>query len=75
MGISSIHLLKTFLDPSQMSNFAVMWQVVIHMTLVVSALVIALSNKLTSIIIRNEKPSHSHEVTGPSSRSNNSLLD
>ena len=46
IGISSIHLLRTFIEPSQMDNFAVMWQVVIHMTLVFSALLIAYTNKL-----------------------------
>ncbi len=54
IGISSIHLLKTFLNPDQMSNLAVMWQVIIHMTLVVSALMIAISNKLTATT-RHEK--------------------
>jgi uncharacterized protein (TIGR00645 family) len=43
--ISSIHLLRTFIDPSQKENFAVMWQVVIHLTLVVSAIMIALTNR------------------------------
>lgn len=47
IGISSIHLLKTFLEPGQRSNYEIMWQVVIHMTLVASALLIALTNKLT----------------------------
>jgi uncharacterized protein (TIGR00645 family) len=46
ISISSIHLLRTFIDPSQYDNFAIMWQVIIHLTLVVSAVCIALSNKL-----------------------------
>ncbi len=45
VSISSIHLLRTFIDPSQQDNFAIMWQVIIHITLVLSALCIALSNK------------------------------
>jgi uncharacterized protein (TIGR00645 family) len=45
IGISSIHLLRTFIDPSQMTNDAIMWQVVIHLTLVVSAIAIAFTNK------------------------------
>ena len=45
VSISSIHLLRTFIDPTQQSNDAIMWQVVIHVTLVLSALCIALSNK------------------------------
>lgn len=46
--ISSIHLLRTFIDPSQMPFNVVMWQVVIHLTLVFSAIAIAWSNKLVS---------------------------
>jgi uncharacterized protein (TIGR00645 family) len=48
IGISSIHLLRTFIDPSAQSNSNVMWQVVIHLTLVVSAIAIALTNRLMS---------------------------
>lgn len=44
--ISSIHLLRTFMDPSGIPNNIVMWQVVIHLTLVVSTLALAFSNKL-----------------------------
>lgn len=46
ISISSIHLLRTFIDPSQKQNFAVMWQVIIHLTLVISALALAFTNKL-----------------------------
>ncbi|HGE5043417.1 TPA: TIGR00645 family protein [Legionella pneumophila] len=46
IGISSIHLLRTFIDPAQLSNYSIMWQVVIHLTLIVSALAIALTNRL-----------------------------
>jgi uncharacterized protein (TIGR00645 family) len=46
IGISSIHLLRTFIDPGGKTNYAIMWQVVIHMTLIVSAVMIALTNKL-----------------------------
>jgi uncharacterized protein (TIGR00645 family) len=46
IGISSIHLLRTFIDPDKLSNYSVMWQVIIHLTLVVSALAIAFTNKL-----------------------------
>lgn len=56
IGISSIHLLRTFIDPSAQQNNAVMWQVIIHMTLVVSAIAIAYVNKLISFV----KPHTSH---------------
>lgn len=46
IGISSIHLLRTFIDPSKQSYESVMWQVLIHITLLLSALTIAYSNKL-----------------------------
>ncbi|MHB1947338.1 MAG: TIGR00645 family protein [Gammaproteobacteria bacterium] len=46
IGISSIHLLRTFIDPSKFSNFSVMWQVIIHLTLVASAVFIAITNKI-----------------------------
>jgi uncharacterized protein (TIGR00645 family) len=53
IGISSIHLLRTFIDPSQKQNFTVMLQVIIHFTLVVSAISIAFTNKL--IVVTKEK--------------------
>ncbi|MGV3739934.1 MAG: TIGR00645 family protein [Gammaproteobacteria bacterium] len=46
IGISSIHLLRTFIDPTQYSNTAIGWQVGIHVTLLVSALTIAFANRL-----------------------------
>ena len=46
IGISSIHLLRTFIDPSKLSFDNVMWQVVIHLSLLLSALAIAYTNKL-----------------------------
>lgn len=44
--ISSIHLLRTFIDPSQYTSEDIMWQVVIHITLVLSAVAIAYTDKL-----------------------------
>lgn len=44
--ISSIHLLRTFIDPTQYEDNTIMWQVVIHFTLVLSAIAIAFTNKL-----------------------------
>lgn len=49
IGISSIHLLRTFIDPSQKDGFIVKWQVIIHLTLIVSAIAIAFTNKIISI--------------------------
>jgi uncharacterized protein (TIGR00645 family) len=46
IGISSIHLLRTFIDPTKLSNYSVMWQVIIHLTLIISALAIAFTNRI-----------------------------
>ena len=46
IGISSIHLLRTFIDPTKLSGDSVKWQVIIHLTLVISALTIAYTNRL-----------------------------
>lgn len=46
VSISSIHLLRTFIDPAQKMFDTVMWQVVIHLTLVISAVAIAFTNNL-----------------------------
>lgn len=48
IGISSIHLLRTFIDPTKLDNFGIMWQVLIHLTLIISAVAIAFTNKLLS---------------------------
>ena len=50
ISISSIHLLRTFIDASQQSGTSVKWQVIIHLTLVVSALALAYTNKLMDIL-------------------------
>lgn len=46
VGISSIHLLKTFIEPGKLSNYAIMWQVIIHLTFVASAIAMAYINLL-----------------------------
>lgn len=57
ISISSIHLLKTFIEVDQKTNDAVMWQVVIHMAFLLSALVMAWVDKISS---------HAHpHLTGP----------
>lgn len=44
--ISSIHLLRTFIDPSQKDFYVVLWQVIIHLSLVLSALAIAFTDRI-----------------------------
>ncbi len=46
IGISSIHLLKTFINAENLSNDVMMWQTIIHMTFVFSAVAIAYIDKL-----------------------------
>lgn len=49
IGISSIHLLRTFIDPTKYTSASVMWQVLIHLTLVASAISIAWTNRLMAV--------------------------
>jgi uncharacterized protein (TIGR00645 family) len=46
IGISSIHLLKTFINAENLSDKVLLWQTVIHMTFVFSAIAIAYIDKL-----------------------------
>ncbi len=46
IGISSIHLLKTFINIDHITDKAVMWQVVIHITFLVSAIAMAFTDYL-----------------------------
>ena len=48
ISISSIHLLKTFISPDQNSTHTIMWQVIIHVAFLVSALIMALVDRLTT---------------------------
>lgn len=46
IGISSIHLLKTFIEAPNLSQQTMMWQVIIHMAFVLSAMAMAYTNRL-----------------------------
>jgi uncharacterized protein (TIGR00645 family) len=48
IGISSIHLLKTFINAGSVDSRAVLWQVVIHVAFLVSALGLAWIDRLTA---------------------------
>ena len=45
IGISSIHLLKSFINAANLSEHTLMWQVVIHVVFLFSALAMALVDK------------------------------
>ena len=47
IGISSIHLLKTFINAGQQESQVIMWQVLIHLTFVFSAIALAWIDRLT----------------------------
>jgi uncharacterized protein (TIGR00645 family) len=62
ISISSIHLLKTFINPDQQSGQTVFWQVVIHLSFLASALVMAWVDRITSQA-HPPVPVAAHEVT------------
>lgn len=46
IGISSIHLLKSFINSENISQSALFWQVIIHSTFLLSALALAYTDKI-----------------------------
>ncbi len=48
IGISSIHLLKTFINADNYTEQVLMWQTLIHITFLLSAVAIAYTDKLMS---------------------------
>jgi len=56
IGISSIHLLKTFINASTLDEKTLLWQTVIHISFVLSAIAIAYTEKLTSKV-----DTHNHQ--------------
>jgi len=46
IGISSIHLLKTFINAANYDEKVLIWQTVIHITFLLSAMAIAYTDKL-----------------------------
>jgi uncharacterized protein (TIGR00645 family) len=47
IGISSIHLLKTFINAGNLETNMMLWQVIIHLTFVFSAIALAWIDRLT----------------------------
>lgn len=48
IGISSIHLLKTFINVQNLTEQTLMWQTAIHLAFLLSALAIAMTDRLLS---------------------------
>lgn len=46
IGISSIHLLKTFINAANLSSETMQWQVIIHLTFILSAVALAWTDRL-----------------------------
>jgi len=61
IGISSIHLLKTFIDlgATDLSFEVVFWQVVLHFTFILSALFLAITDRISTYY--NSHHHHHHE--------------
>jgi uncharacterized protein (TIGR00645 family) len=49
IGISSIHLLKTFISAANLSEKTLMWQTIIHVTFLLSAVAIAYIDRLMQL--------------------------
>ena len=47
IGISSIHLLQTFINAAKLDQNTMMWQTIIHLAFVLSAIAIAFTERLT----------------------------
>jgi uncharacterized protein (TIGR00645 family) len=46
IGISSIHLLKTFINAANLAEHTIMWQVIIHVVFLLSAMAMAFVDKM-----------------------------
>ncbi|WP_430421205.1 TIGR00645 family protein [Methylibium petroleiphilum] len=55
IGISSIHLLKTFINAGNYTDKVLLWQTLIHITFLLSALAIAYTDKLMTAPPHHEK--------------------
>ncbi|MBN9203153.1 TIGR00645 family protein [Methylibium petroleiphilum] len=55
IGISSIHLLKTFINAGNYTDKVLLWQTLIHITFLLSALAIAYTDKLMTTAPHQEK--------------------
>ena len=54
IGISSIHLLKTFINAANYTDKVLLWQTVIHIAFLFSALAIALSDRLMMHTVKSD---------------------
>jgi uncharacterized protein (TIGR00645 family) len=60
IGISSIHLLKSFISAGTLTQHTLMWQTVIHVVFLVSAVAIALIDRLLQPPARSSAGNGAH---------------
>lgn len=60
VAISSIHLLRAFMDAKEVDNEKLKWYVIIHLTFVVSALLMGVLDRIAFASHRTHKPEASH---------------
>jgi uncharacterized protein (TIGR00645 family) len=58
IGISSIHLLKSFINAENLPDRALMWQVIIHLSFLVSALAVAYTDKMVNQTLLLSRKAH-----------------
>lgn len=58
IGISSIHLLKTFFNADNLDDHTIMWQVIIHVVFLLSAFAMVYVDKLLNESVSLSKKSH-----------------
>lgn len=58
IGISAIHLLKTFINAGNLPEHTIKWQVIIHLTFIISALAMAYTDKIMNQSLNLAKSSH-----------------
>jgi uncharacterized protein (TIGR00645 family) len=56
VAISSIHLLRIFMDAQQIANDKIMWYVILHMTFVVSAVLLGVLDRIAFASHRDHGP-------------------
>jgi len=61
VAISSVHLLKAFMNVTEISNDKLLWLVVIHLTFVLSALLMAVIERF--LMIHDKEQAHGREQT------------
>jgi uncharacterized protein (TIGR00645 family) len=60
IGISSIHLLKTFINAANYEEKVLMWQTIIHVTFLLSAMAIAYTDRIMSSVDHANRHKDTH---------------